>query len=138
MALGADLALPGALLAGVIRRAGHQGRAEGMYFGWWNFATKLNLALAAGIALPLLGLFGYAPGSRDASALAALTLAYCALPCVLKLCRGGAAVLRAGCAARRDRPNETLVPGRRRGAAAERLRGAAASTTTRPRSRCST
>jgi Na+/melibiose symporter-like transporter len=85
VALGADLSLPGALLAGVIRRSGHQGRAEGMYFGWWNFATKLNLALAAGIALPLLGLFGYAPGSRDAGALDALTLAYCALPCVLKL-----------------------------------------------------
>jgi Na+/melibiose symporter-like transporter len=85
VALGADLALPGALLAGVIRRAGHQGRSEGMYFGWWNFATKLNLALAAGIALPLLGLFGYAPGSRDDAALAALTLAYCALPCALKL-----------------------------------------------------
>jgi Na+/melibiose symporter-like transporter len=83
-ALGADLAVPGALLAGVIRRAGHQGRSEGMYFGWWNFATKLNLALAAGIALPLLGLFGYAPGSRDVGALDALTLAYCALPCVLK------------------------------------------------------
>jgi glycoside/pentoside/hexuronide:cation symporter, GPH family len=85
VALGADLGLPGALLAGVIRRAGHQGRSEGMYFGWWNFATKLNLALAAGITLPLLGLFGYAPGSRDAGALDALTLAYCALPCVLKL-----------------------------------------------------
>jgi GPH family glycoside/pentoside/hexuronide:cation symporter len=85
IALGADLALPGALLAGVIRRAGHQGQAEGMYFGWWNFATKLNLALAAGIALPLLGWFGYAPGSRDAHTLNALTLAYCALPCALKL-----------------------------------------------------
>jgi len=85
IALGADLSLPGALLAGVIRRAGHGGQSEGLYFGWWNFATKLNLALAAGIALPLLGLFGYAPGSRDAQALAALTLAYCALPCALKL-----------------------------------------------------
>jgi GPH family glycoside/pentoside/hexuronide:cation symporter len=85
LALGADLSLPSALLAGVIRRAGHGGQAEGRYFGWWNCATKLNLALAAGIALPLLGLFGYAPGSRDPSALQALTLAYCALPCVLKL-----------------------------------------------------
>lgn len=84
VALGADLALPGALLAGVIQRAGHGGRLEGAYFGWWNFATKLNLALAAGIALPLLAVFGYAPGSRDAGALAALTLAYCALPCLLK------------------------------------------------------
>ena len=85
IALGADLTLPGALLAGVIQRAGHGGRAEGAYFGWWNFATKLNLALAAGIALPALQWFGYAPGSRSASALTALTAAYCLLPCVLKL-----------------------------------------------------
>jgi glycoside/pentoside/hexuronide:cation symporter, GPH family len=85
VALGADLTLPGALLAGVIHRAGHGQRLEGAYFGWWNFATKLNLALAAGVALPLLGEFGYAPGARDADALQALTLAYCLLPCVLKL-----------------------------------------------------
>jgi GPH family glycoside/pentoside/hexuronide:cation symporter len=85
VALGADLSLPGALLAGVIRRAGHHGRGEGMYFGWWNFATKLNLALAAGVALPLLDLFGYVPGARDPQALQALTVAYCLLPCALKL-----------------------------------------------------
>ena len=85
IALGADLALPGALLAGVIQRAGHGQRLEGAYFGWWNFATKLNLALAAGVALPLLSAFGYAPGSRDTAALQALTLAYCLLPCALKL-----------------------------------------------------
>ena len=85
VALGADLTMPGALLAGVIQRAGHTGLAEGAYFGWWNFATKLNLALAAGLALPLLQAFGYAPGSRGSAELAALSLAYCALPCVLKL-----------------------------------------------------
>jgi GPH family glycoside/pentoside/hexuronide:cation symporter len=85
LALGADLALPGALLTGVIQRAGHSGHAEGAYFGWWNFATKLNLALAAGLALPLLGAFGYAPGARDAGALQALALAYGLLPCALKL-----------------------------------------------------
>lgn len=85
IALGADLSLPSALLAGVIERAGHQGRSEGLYFGWWNLATKLNLALAAGIALPLLGLLGYAPGSQDPAALAGLTAIYCLLPCVLKL-----------------------------------------------------
>jgi glycoside/pentoside/hexuronide:cation symporter, GPH family len=85
LALGADLTLPGALLAGVVQRAGHAGRGEGAYFGWWNFATKLNLALAAGLALPLLELAGYAPGRSDAAALDALTLAYCLLPCVLKL-----------------------------------------------------
>jgi GPH family glycoside/pentoside/hexuronide:cation symporter len=85
IALGADLALPSALLTGVIQRAGQSGRAEGAYFGWWNFAVKLNLALAAGLALPLLDAFGYAPGSRDANALRALALAYCVLPCLLKL-----------------------------------------------------
>lgn len=85
VALGTDLALPGALLAGVVQANGQSGRSEGAYFGWWNFATKLNLALAAGLALPLLGVFGYAPGVRDAAALDALVIAYCVLPCVLKL-----------------------------------------------------
>ena len=85
VALGADLTLPGALLAGVIQRAGHGHRAEGAYFGWWNFATKLNLALAAGVALPVLQAFGYAPGSHSPQALSALTIAYCVLPCGLKL-----------------------------------------------------
>lgn len=84
IALGADLALPGALLTRVIQRAGLAGRAEGAFFGWWSGANKLNLALAAGLALPLLQLLGYAPGSRDAQALQALTLAYCLLPCALK------------------------------------------------------
>lgn len=91
IALGADLTLPGAMLAGVIQRAGHSGRGEGAYFGWWNFATKLNLALAAGLALPALQWFGYAPGGRGEEALAALTIAYCVLPCLLKL--GAAALL---------------------------------------------
>ena len=85
VALGADLTLPGALLAGVIQRAGHSGRAEGAYFGWWNFATKLNLALAAGVSLPALQALGYAPGSRSEQALDALSLAYGVLPCLLKL-----------------------------------------------------
>ncbi|MDQ0611416.1 GPH family glycoside/pentoside/hexuronide:cation symporter [Variovorax sp. W1I1] len=88
-AIGSDLVLPSALLAGIIADAGDQPHA-GAYFGWWNFATKLNLALAAGLALPLLGLAGYVPGARDASALQALSLAYCLLPCVLKVAAGAA------------------------------------------------
>jgi GPH family glycoside/pentoside/hexuronide:cation symporter len=85
-ALGADLTVPGTLLAGVVQRAGHAQQAEGAYAGWWQWATKLNLALAAGLALPALQGMGYTPGARDAQALSALTLAYGLLPCVFKMC----------------------------------------------------
>ncbi len=84
LALGSDLVLPGAMLAGVIERSGHRGHAEGTYFGWWNFASKLNLALAAGLALPLLQWLGYSPGARSPEALGVLTAVYCLVPCVLK------------------------------------------------------
>ncbi len=84
VALGSDLVLPGALLSGLIAKAGDRGRAEGAYIGWWNFATKLNLALAAGLALPLLGALGYVPGAQDDDATRWLTAAYCLLPCTLK------------------------------------------------------
>jgi Na+/melibiose symporter-like transporter len=83
LALGADLALPPSLLADVIDRARNE-RATGAYFGLWTLATKLNLALAAGVALPLLAALGYAPGGRDPAALAALAFVYAALPCLLK------------------------------------------------------
>ena len=89
IALGTDLALPAALLAGTIADSGDRGHAEGAYFGWWNFATKLNLALAAGVALPVLGALGYVPGTRDPQALQVLSLAYCLLPCALKLLAAG-------------------------------------------------
>lgn len=84
MALGSDLVLPAALLAGVIADAGQQGRSDGLFFGWWNLATKLNLALAAGLALPVLAAAGYVPGERTPQALQALSIAYGLLPCVLK------------------------------------------------------
>jgi GPH family glycoside/pentoside/hexuronide:cation symporter len=90
VALGTDLTLPSALLAGLIGQLGERGQREGAYFGWWSFAAKLNLALAAGLALPLLAWFGYVPGARDEAALQTLTIAYCLLPCVLKLLAGGA------------------------------------------------
>ena len=83
-ALGADLALPPALLAGVIGAAGHQGQREGAYFGAWSWMTKMNLALAAGIALPLLDWLGYTPGSNSAAGVQALGIAYAWVPCGLK------------------------------------------------------
>jgi Na+/melibiose symporter-like transporter len=84
LALGADLVVPGALLTGVIQRAGDSGAREGRYLGWWQVATKLNLAVAAGLSLPALQLLGYTPGAHNASGLWALTLAYGVLPCGLK------------------------------------------------------
>ena len=39
---------------------------------------------------PCWALAGYTPGARDPQALQALTLAYCALPCALKLLAAGA------------------------------------------------
>ena len=85
LALGADLAVPGALLALLIERHGAQGVHDGAYLGWWNLATKLNLALAAGLTLPLLQWLGYQPGSQDPLALQRLAWIYALLPCALKL-----------------------------------------------------
>jgi Na+/melibiose symporter-like transporter len=59
--------------------------STGAYFGVWTLATKLNLALAAGIALPLVAAFGYTPGTEEPAALRALAIVYAAVPCALKL-----------------------------------------------------
>lgn len=88
LGLGADLALPPSILADVIdddERAG-SGRNEGSYFGLWNLVTKMNLALAAGIALPTLSLLGYQPKiTTSPHALLYLSATYALLPCILKL-----------------------------------------------------
>lgn len=85
LALGADLTAPGTLLTGVVQRAGHAELAEGTYAGWWQWATKLNLALAAGLALPALQALGYTPGAQSEQALSALSWVYGGLPCAFKL-----------------------------------------------------
>lgn len=91
LCMAADLTVPGAMLAGLINSQPEPGRDSGIYWGWWNMAAKLNLALAAGLALPLLSFAGYEPGSRSEEALRSITWAYCVLPCILKL--GAAALL---------------------------------------------
>lgn len=88
LALGADLAFPTPLLARVIRQEGASAGLEGAYFGWWNSASKLNLALAAGLVLPLLQGLGYSPGQQNEQGLFALGLAYAVVPCILKLLAG--------------------------------------------------
>ncbi len=81
LSLGADLALPAAMLAEHIqqRHASHAARVAGI----WNLVSKLNLALAAGLSLPLLQALGYAPGVSDTAT--PLLWAYCLLPCLLKM-----------------------------------------------------
>ena len=75
IALGADLALPPSLLADVIGRRGRM-EATGSYFGLWTLATKLNLALAAGIALPLYPLWAMLPVDATRRHSTALAIVY--------------------------------------------------------------
>lgn len=87
LGLGADLALPPSILADVIDDDDRRGlgRNEGAYFGLWNLVTKMNLALAAGIALPSLALLGYQPGVVQSNdGLLYLAGVYALLPCALK------------------------------------------------------
>jgi glycoside/pentoside/hexuronide:cation symporter, GPH family len=90
LALGADLAVPPAILARVIQAAGKGQSEEATYFGVWNFAIKFNLAAAAIISLPLIQIGGYRTGEHVASSsdTLALSLVYAALPCAMKLFAG--------------------------------------------------
>jgi glycoside/pentoside/hexuronide:cation symporter, GPH family len=103
LTLGADLTLPPALLAVLIadeklrRNLSVEHRLEASYFGLWSLVSKSNLALAAGLGLPLLALFGYkASGAELPPVIAAHSLdsggsnlslltAYAVLPCLLKI-----------------------------------------------------
>ncbi|MEP3696909.1 MAG: MFS transporter, partial [Marinomonas sp.] len=59
--------------------------AEG--FGLWSFVSKLSLAFAAAVLLPLLDAAGLQSGvgASPEAALATLTFFYAILPCFLKL-----------------------------------------------------
>lgn len=79
-ALGADVALPPAMLADSIPR-GHR-QSTGLYFGIWVLIGKFALAVAAGLALPGLKVLGYQPGVPQTSF--ALMLLYVFLPMLFK------------------------------------------------------
>jgi glycoside/pentoside/hexuronide:cation symporter, GPH family len=87
--LGFDLALPPSIQADVIdvdtAESGEQ--RSGLYFALWSLTTKLALALAVGIAFPLLSLAGFDPqgGGSTEDGLFALALAYGWLPIAAKL-----------------------------------------------------
>ncbi|PKR50509.1 MFS transporter [Thalassospira marina] len=95
-ALGADLALPPAIQADVDdwdRYRFAQART-GLLFALWNMTNKLALALAAGIALPILGMVGLTgqDGGQNGAlmpendtAKLVLVVIYAVLPIVLKI-----------------------------------------------------
>lgn len=85
LALGADLALPPAILADQIDQTSTQPLAS-RAFSLLNFLTKSSLALATGISLPILGLLGYQPGMDAAqNATEPLSLMYALVPSGIKL-----------------------------------------------------
>lgn len=79
-ATGADLALLPALFA---RQTVQQNSPEAAGFALWSVVSKASLALAAVILLPLLQAQGFTPGMQNPPV--ALSVAYGAIPCVLKL-----------------------------------------------------
>ena len=86
--LGADLTLPSAMQADIVDvdTLGSGARRAGLYFALWTMATKLALAIAVGIAFPLLELAGFDPARDNAgAALTTLALLYAAVPVLLKL-----------------------------------------------------
>lgn len=79
-ALGADVALPPAMLADAIPKEHRQ--STGLYFGVWVLIGKFALAVAAGVALPSLRFFDYQPGQPSTNG--ALIWLYVFLPIVFK------------------------------------------------------
>lgn len=93
LALGADLALPPALLADHIEADGRQQEASKL-FSVMAFLSKTALAVATGLALPLLGIFGYHPNIAMTPELNfMLSVTYAGLPCIFKLAALGGLVI---------------------------------------------
>lgn len=87
ISLGADLVLPSSMQADVVdldtAESGDQ--RTGLYFALWGMVTKLALALAVGIAFPLLDIAGFADGEANApGALWTLIGLYSLAPVIFK------------------------------------------------------
>jgi len=82
LTLGADSMFLPALLADSLK---HKQNASASGFGLWNFTSKLTMAFAAGLVLPMLAYAGYRSGTlNSAHALFALSTCYALVPCLLK------------------------------------------------------
>ena len=85
LALGAELALPPAILADKMEQGEGRSHASGS-FSVLTLLAKAALALASAIALPLLGIANFTPAAQNSTdALWVLVLLYGMLPCAFKL-----------------------------------------------------
>lgn len=87
LCLGADLALPGSMQADVVDLDTLEASSQrtGLFFALWGMATKLALALAVGIAFPVLDLAGFDPEAVTDDARLSLSLLYGAAPIAIKV-----------------------------------------------------
>ena len=86
--LGADLAMPAAMLADVVDEdtlaTGRQ--RTGIYFAVWAMAAKFAAAMAVGVAFPILDWVGYIPDMyNEAGALLTLSILFGLCPVLFKL-----------------------------------------------------
>jgi glycoside/pentoside/hexuronide:cation symporter, GPH family len=87
--LGADLVLPPAMQADVVDldELRHREKRTGIFFAVWSIALKLSLALAAGIAFPILEFVDFQRdvGDNLPGALLTLAILYAIVPVIFKL-----------------------------------------------------
>lgn len=85
IALGADLALPPAIIAGRITKNKTQSEAT-QYYAMLAFLPKVAMALATGGTFLLLDIFGFVAGVENSDqAMSTLLLTYALLPCLIKI-----------------------------------------------------
>ena len=82
IAVGANLALPSTIIAEDINSNNTQDYASS-YYSISNFLSKFALAIASGIALPILGFMGYEAGIARTDNLFPFTYAF--LPCIFQI-----------------------------------------------------
>ncbi|MBD3821067.1 MAG: MFS transporter [Thiotrichales bacterium] len=82
--LGADMAIPASMQADIAQKLSLEvSNINGLLFGIWGLLTKFALALAVGVALPILDWLGLSQGTLEATK--GLWWLYAAVPLVLKL-----------------------------------------------------
>ena len=82
---GSEITIPVSILADLINKNNPKEKSttNASYFGLWQMIEKANLGIAAGVCLPILGVWGYEPNSIESNNFA-LTVMYSLFPCVIK------------------------------------------------------